>query len=578
MCVCVCVLFLAARGGPASRARSCAPHLLLWPVLLLCSFFFALSGLFVPFLWLLPCAFFPICTPGVSSILSFPAQGALGPGVLSFPSPPPTAPPHPPFFSFFSTLSSPLALVSGPCRRWPLPPLSSFSSPPPVCCLFFLFSGFFCCLFLFFFRVLQCHVLPCCASCAALRWFACPELWGVSVRFAVGGCPGGAGLHLCCAFWCALGVPFLCGVLLPVLLCAVWLRRAGRVSFPRLPPCAGAASGPLLVFAWCLCWAAVLASCCPGRCCAESCCACFSCTPLSCAVVFSAVYFGVDPCLSVVLRAVSVCVVACRGASCCSAWLCCIALLCWFVLRCAVWCAVVPWCVLWFCAVLFVSLRCSCRVMPRPLLWRAVVLCLGAQCCVAQLYRLWSWSCCSLCRVSWRVSFRGASCVVLCWRACVVAFCVVLSCPSGAGWFHVLLPIVFGCLLLGLVVHCCVLVAPGGLFQQCCPGLASRLVALWFGVVCCGALPPCVVSCGAVITYGGVMSCSAVCLRCCLCLLSFFSFENPLPVRPVRMIFLSIFLKKKLYTSHAPTRSKTMNPFGNLHATPVHTRRRMHIT
>ena len=39
------------------------------------------------------------------------------------------------------------------------------------------------------------------------------------------------------------------------------------------------------------------------------------------------------------------------------------------------------------------------------------------------------------------------------------------------------------------------------------------------GVVCCGALLPCVVFCGAVLLRGAVLLCSAVVLRCCWCLL-----------------------------------------------------------
>ena len=35
------------------------------------------------------------------------------------------------------------------------------------------------------------------------------------------------------------------------------------------------------------------------------------------------------------------------------------------------------------------------------------------------------------------------------------------------------------------------------------------------GVVCCGALLPCVVFCGAVVSRGAVLLCSAVVLRCC---------------------------------------------------------------
>ena len=48
------------------------------------------------------------------------------------------------------------------------------------------------------------------------------------------------------------------------------------------------------------------------------------------------------------------------------------------------------------------------------------------------------------------------------------------------------------------------------------------LAVLWFGVVCLGAPLPWVVFCGAVLSSGGVLSCSAVCFRRCLCLLFFF--------------------------------------------------------
>ena len=58
--------------------------------------------------------------------------------------------------------------------------------------------------------------------------------------------------------------------------------------------------------------------------------------------------------------------------------------------------------------------------------------------------------------------FLCSACAVLCWCACVVALCAVLSCPCGAGWCFVLLPVVFVCLLFGLAVLCCLLVGPGG--------------------------------------------------------------------------------------------------------------------
>ena len=58
--------------------------------------------------------------------------------------------------------------------------------------------------------------------------------------------------------------------------------------------------------------------------------------------------------------------------------------------------------------------------------------------------------------------FLCSACAVLCWCACAVALCSVLSCPRGAGWCFVLLPVVIVCLLSGLAVLCCLLVGPGG--------------------------------------------------------------------------------------------------------------------
>ena len=189
--------------------------------------------------------------------------------------------------------------------------------------------------------------------------------------------------------------------------CPVVPLRAGFARCPPPPParplpvvvpcvvpcCACCRVGPwsvvwpVLRFARCcgacLCCAGLLAPCCPAQCYAGSCFA-----PLSCAVVFSAVFLAVVHCLSRVLRAVSVCVVLCPGASCCLMWLSRVALLCWFPLRCAVWCFLVPWCVLWLCAVKFAPLQSFCRVLPPLVLWRVVV-CLN----LASPHRPWVLGC-----------------------------------------------------------------------------------------------------------------------------------------------------------------------------------------
>ena len=159
----------------------------------------------------------------------------------------------------------------------------------------------------------------------------------------------------------------------------------------------------------------------------------------------------------------------------------------------AVFCGVPPRCVL--CAVCVLSWRggaCCCS----PL---CLVLCVsrGAVLCVPCALR----------------SVR--CCASLCWCARVVLFvwCVLLLAP-------------------GAVVRCCVLCC----FLWCavvrcrvwwpvvvCWWRVSVSVSLFGGVVCfpvvgvvrCGALLSCVVFCGAVLSRGAVLLCSAVALRCC---------------------------------------------------------------
>ena len=107
--------------------------------------------------------------------------------------------------------------------------------------------------------------------------------------------------------------------------------------------------------------------------------------------------------------------------------------------------------------------------------------------------------------------FLCSACAVLCWRACAVALYPVLSCPRGAGWCFVLLPVVFVCLLLGLAVLCCLLVGPGGSWCRvsvaCCgvslPAVLRRVA------VCCAAWRCVVVRC--VVSFCSVWCCSALC-------------------------------------------------------------------
>ena len=191
--VCVCLLILARSGGLASRARSGAPHLLLWPL--------CLSALLGP-LWV-----------GVAPVL-----------LLCLPSPPPFC--FCLFFSFFSLrlLCLLLSLVSGPgcpgpwrfvlfvlllvswlsvrscflCVAWrlaalrwlPPPPLSLAVVAVPRCLalVFFFFSSFF---FSFFFGPLFAPPLS-----QAFCVFRARVPWALAL---VCGCRAGLSAH--CVFF-----------------------------------------------------------------------------------------------------------------------------------------------------------------------------------------------------------------------------------------------------------------------------------------------------------------------------------------------------------------------------------------
>ena len=221
---------------------------------------------------------------------------------------------------------------------------------------------------------------------------------------------------------------------------------------------------------------------------------------------------------------------------------------------CAVCCAVlcVPWCIaaprccalcrpVLCCPVLccFVALV-SCRCLLRRASWRCPspwgpVLCGAVLCGVPPRCVL-----CAACVLSWRggaccflplcfvlcVS-RGAMlclpcplrsvqcCASLCWCACVVLFvwCVLLLAPGA-----VVRCCMLCCFLWCAVVRCWV----WGPVVVCwwpvsvSVSLSGRVVCFSVvGLVCCGALLPCVVFCGAVLSRGAVLLCSAVVLWCC---------------------------------------------------------------
>ena len=91
-------------------------------------------------------------------------------------------------------------------------------------------------------------------------------------------------------------------------------------------------------------------------------------------------------------------------------------------------------------------------------------------------------------------------CAVLCLAVLVRLRCAVrVVCAVAGAWWPV------------VVCSCRVSVSVS---------LSGRVVCFpVVGVVCCGALPLCVVFCGPVLSRGAVLLCSAVILRCCLCLL-----------------------------------------------------------
>ena len=127
----------------------------------------------------------------------------------------------------------------------------------------------------------------------------------------------------------------------------------------------------------------------------------------------------------------------------------------------SLWCPVPLRCVLWRCAAVW-----CCAVVPCLLFF----VFLPARGAGFLLFPVGS----GLRAGSGSLLFLCSACAVLCWCACAVALCSVLSCPRGAAWCFVLLPVVFVCLLLGLAVLCCLLVGPGV--------VSGGLVRVWVGL------------------------------------------------------------------------------------------------
>ena len=422
--------------------------------------FSAPSGLGLPCLWLLFgffFFFFPPCRAPVVSFACFPARGALGLGVFL---------PPPPLFFFFFSLSSLVAPPLSPALRVFRPgvpwALASCCPPPP---LFFFF--------LFSFSPFLSLAFP-----------------GVSVVLSLSGrAARRPGFGVVC-----LGVPLPC----VVFCCAVlWCGGVLSCSAVRLRRCL------CLLFVSCRCVSAV---------CGLGCCAVCSLSSPPCAVLCW--------CPFVVLCASSVLFLV---AGVVGSWCRCLLFgVCWWLWLPGV---VVWWCVSALVAVsgLAVARRLPCGVLLPCVvscgLCFRVVLCCGALSSFFFFFFLLAGGAGFLLFLvgsglragSGLFLFLCSACAVLCWCACVVALCAVLSCPCGAGWCFVLLPVVFACLLLGLAVLCCLLVGPGGFWCRvsvaCCGvslGAVLRRVAAR-----CAAWRCVLVRC--VVSFCSVWCCRALC-------------------------------------------------------------------
>ena len=432
-CVFVCVLCLAGSGGPASRARSGAPHLFLWPLCL-----FALPG--------------PL-RAGVAPLSLAAAAFPRCPGALFFF-----------FFFFFFSLPLPGWLVSPAwplaARWWLLP------RPPPLVCpavfvaLAWCLGVVFFFFFFFFSSRSSLSVRPRClrlslvsgSGCLGPRRLRCLLCWPAASRLSVR-------LFLFRAFRLAVGCSLVVAAPpLPPLLFLTVSVAAARCCVPCravrgwVLRCAAllrvVSPGGVLSFAVLRSFGA--AACCavpsgaarrPGALCSVLCVFCRGAVVR--AVVRGSALFcvcpGVPCCAFPVLTALRGAVLRCAGALalCCS----CGACRCW---RLALWCAAVccavscgvPWCGAgsvgpWLFAGGVFRCRCPCLAAWSAslwLVWFAVVPCFPVSCSVVLCCRV-VLCCCSL------LSFCGAvgACFALLWAValcCVVLFvgCAVF-CP-----------------------------------------------------------------------------------------------------------------------------------------------------
>ena len=359
--------------------------------------------------------------------------------------------------SRFSALCALSPLPCFPPGRWLLP--GGCCPPPPFRLAVFVAAA------------------RCCVPCAVL---CCVSL-GVVLRSAAARCAA-----RCCVVVC----------------CVALLRSFGAAACCAVP--SGAARRPGALCSAALCFAVF-----PRAVCSVLCVFCRG-VVVRAVVRRSALSYvcpGVLCCAFPVLSALCGAVLRCAGALplCFPCGVCC----CWrLVLWCAAVCFAVSFGVLW-CGPGSGSpwwsaggvLRCRCPRLAAWsaslwFVWLAVVPCFPVSCSVVLCCRV-VLCCCALLTCCGAVG----ACSALLWP--VVLCCAVLCC-----WLAVLFCARWWC--LRAVV----------LFPLCCA--FPVFSALCLAVRCCagcGALLPCVVCCGPVLSRGAVLSCSAVVLRCCLCLL-----------------------------------------------------------
>ena len=395
---CVCLLFVAGSGGPASRARCGAPHLFLWP--------FCLSALLGPLrAGVAPLSLAALAVPrclGAVLWLFFPASLCLALRAL------------------VPRLAVGCSLVVSP--------------PPPS---IFVSRGF-CrsCLvpWCFFFLL----ILPLCAPVVSgFLWFPAPGALGVGAVRCLLCWPSASRLSVRLSLFRAFRLAVGCSLVVaapPPPFCLAVFVAAARCCVP-------CAVRPLV------------------RCCAALLRVVSSGVVLSCAVLRS---LGAAACCAVPSGA------ARRPGALCSAALC---------------FAVFPRAV---CSVLCVFCR---GAVVRGVFRRS------ALCCV----------CPRVLSCAFPLLFALCGAVLRC--AGALALCC--SCGACCCWLLVLWCAVVRCWVWWPVVVCWWRVSVS-------VSLSGRVVCFpVVGAVCCGALLSCVVFCGAVLSRGAVLLCSAVVLRCC---------------------------------------------------------------